>query len=128
MLDDRTATRADPSPYLGQFIWTHDSNRFGWRSLIGGEPGEVGVSPYAAPARAENLAGLPPTFIACGALDLFLEEDLEYARRLILAGVPTELHIYAGGPHAFNIVPDAEITMALERDSMRALRRALTAL
>ncbi|NML87634.1 alpha/beta hydrolase [Sphingobium sp. TB-6] len=126
MLDDRTATRDDPSPYLGQFIWTQDNNHFGWRSLIGGEPGGADVSPYAAPARAEDLSGLPPTFIACGALDLFLEEDLEYARRLILAGVSTELHIYPGGPHAFNLVPDADITMALDRDSMGALKRALT--
>ena len=125
MLDDRTGTRTDPSPYLGQFIWTPDSNRFGWRALIGGDPGGVGVSPYAAPARAKELAGLPPTFIACGALDLFAEEDLEYARRLILAGVPTELHIYPGGPHGFNAVPDAEITKALDRDSMGALKRAL---
>lgn len=126
MLDDRTATGDDPSPYLGQFIWTRDNNRFGWRSLIGGEPGEAGVSPYAAPARAEDLSGLPPTFIACGALDLFVEEDLDYARRLILAGVPTELHIYPGGPHAFNLVPGADITMALDRDSMSAWKRALT--
>ncbi|WP_411341227.1 alpha/beta hydrolase [Sphingopyxis sp. J-6] len=126
MLDDRTATRDDPSPFIGQFIWTEDNNRFGWRSLIGGEPGGADVSPYAAPARAEDLSSLPPTFIACGALDLFLEENLEYARRLILAGVSTELHIYPGGPHAFNLVPDADITIALDRDSMGALKRALT--
>ncbi|ARR55240.1 arylesterase [Rhizorhabdus wittichii DC-6] len=126
MLDDRTATRDDPSPYLGQFIWTQDNNRFGWRSLIGCEPGEAGVSPYAAPARAEDLSRLPPTFIACGALDLFLEENLEYARRLILAGVSTELHIYPGGPHAFNLVPDADISVALDRDCMAALKRAFT--
>lgn len=126
MLDDRTATRDDPSPYIGQFIWTQDNNRFGWHSLIGGEPGGEGVSPYAAPARAEDLSGLPPTFIACGALDLFVDENLEYARRLILAGVSTELHIYPGGPHAFNLVPDADIAMALDRDSMSALKRALT--
>ncbi len=125
MLDDRTVTHPDPSPYLGQFTWTPDDNRFGWTALLGREPGADGVSPYAAPARAESLVNLPPTFIVSGALDLFLEEDLEYARRLIRAGVPTELHVYPGAPHGFNLVADADISKAFERASMAALTRAL---
>jgi len=83
------------------------------------------VSPYAAAARAADLAGLPPTYIICGALDLFLEEDVEYARRLIRAGVPTELHIYPGAPHAFMMVETAGVTQAFARDSMAALSKAL---
>ena len=78
MLDERTVTRPDPSPYVGQFVWTPDSNRFGWASLLGGPPGAADVSPFAAPARATDLSGLPPTFMICGALDLFLEEVLDY--------------------------------------------------
>jgi acetyl esterase/lipase len=82
MLDDRTVTSADPHPYTGEFIWTAEANRFGWKSLLGQDPGGPDVSPYAAAARAEHMEGLPPTFISVGALDLFLEEDMEYARRL----------------------------------------------
>ncbi len=126
MLDDRTVTTADPHPYTGEFIWTHDDNRFGWTALLGQEPGGASVSPYAAAARAECVAGLPPTFISVGALDLFLDEDMEYARRLLRAGVPTELHIYPGAYHGFDLfVPEAQVTQAYERDVLGALRRAL---
>jgi acetyl esterase/lipase len=125
MLDDRTVTQADPSPYVGQFVWTRDSNRFGWTSLLGGPPGAPDISPFAAPARVEDLAGLPPTFIACGALDLFLEENLDYARRLIRAGVPTELHVYPGAPHGFMFIPDAAVTRTFARDSLAALAKAV---
>src|SRR4051794_28931239 len=48
MLDDRTVTTADPHPYTGEFLWTHDANRFGWTALLGQEPGGANVSPYAA--------------------------------------------------------------------------------
>jgi triacylglycerol lipase len=119
-------THPDPSPYLGQFVWTPESNRFGWTSLLGQAPGGPDVSPFAAPARATDLSGLPPTFMICGALDLFLEEDLDYARRLIRAGVPTELHVYPGAPHAFMFVPDAAVSKTFARDSMDALKRAVT--
>jgi len=82
MLDDRTSAglSLDPYPYAGEFIWTHHNNRYGWRSLLGAEPGSEGVSPYAAPARAKSLVGLPPTFLFTGALDLFIEEDMDFAR------------------------------------------------
>jgi len=125
MLDDRTVVHPEPSPFFGQFIWTPEANRFGWTSLLGGEPGGPDISPFAAPARARDLGGLPPTFMICGALDLFLEEDLDYARRLMRAGVPTELHIYPGAPHGFMFVPDAELTRTYVRDSMAAWARAL---
>jgi acetyl esterase/lipase len=125
MLDDRTVTHPDPSPFLGQFVWNKDANRFGWTSLLGGPPGAPDVSPFAAPARATDLSGLPPTFMICGALDLFLEEDLDYARRLIRAGVPTELHVYPGAPHGFMFMPEAQITKTYARDSMAALALAV---
>lgn len=125
MLDDRTVTVADPHPYTGEFIWTHDANRFGWTSYLGQEPGSTAVSPYAAPARAERLAGLPPTYLCVGALDLFLEEDLEYARRLLRAAVPTELHVYPGAYHGFNMAADAQVSQSYTRDYLNALRRAL---
>lgn len=125
MIDDRTVSTSDPHPYTGEFLWTHDANRFGWAALLGQEPGSAGVSPYAAAARAEDLAGLPATFISVGALDLFLEEDVEYARRLMRAGVPTELHVYPGAYHGFNMAADAYVSRAYTRDFMGALGRAL---
>ena len=126
MIDDRTCKHPDPHPYVGEFIWTPHNNHFGWSSLLGVEPGGEGISPYAAAARAEDLTGLPPTFISTGSLDLFLEEDLEYARRLMRSGVPMEFHIYPGGFHAFNVSPTAEIALASRRDSKAALARALS--
>lgn len=125
MLDDRTVTLTPPHPYTGQFVWTRASNRFGWSALLGQEPGGEGIAPYAAAARAASLERLPPAFIAVGALDIFLEEDVEYARRLIRAGVPTELHVYPGVYHGFQMVPSAHVTRALARDQVSAIRRAL---
>jgi triacylglycerol lipase len=127
MLDDRTVTHPDPSPYLGQFVWNQAANRFGWASLLGQEPGGPDISPFAAPARATDLTGLPPTFMICGALDLFLEEDLDYCRRLIRAGVPTEMHVYPGAPHGFMMVPGTDLSKTFGRDSIDALRRAVGA-
>ncbi|HTI14508.1 MAG TPA: alpha/beta hydrolase [Dictyobacter sp.] len=124
MLDDRTCTLTKPHPYTGEFIWTPETNRFGWTSLLGLEPGSPDVSPYAAAARAEHLEGLPATFIYVGALDLFLEEDLEYARRLMQAGVPTELHVYPGAYHGFSMVANAQVTQTAMRDLLAALKRA----
>ena len=125
MLDDRTVTRneEDPHPFAGEYLWHQANNRFGWSALLGQPPGSPDVSPYASPARAEDLAGLPPTFISTGALDLFVEEDMEYARRLIRAGVPTELHVYAGAPHGFSALPGARVGQAHGRDMDGALRR-----
>ena len=128
MLDDRTVTREDPHPFAGEFVWNPQSNRFGWHSLLGQEPGSHGISPYAAPARATAVAGLPPTFISVGALDLFLEEDIDYAQQLLRAGVPTELHVYPGAYHGFDLAFDADVTKRFRRDSVQALKRALAPL
>jgi len=125
MLDDRVGTTSEPHPYAGEFIWTAESNRFGWECLLGSAPGGTDVSCYAAAARAKDLAGSPPTFIAVGALDLFVEENVEYATRLIRAGVPTELHVYPGAYHAMNfLAADARVTKSLERDNRNAMQRA----
>jgi acetyl esterase/lipase len=125
MLDDRTCVATDPSPTAGEFIWPPHNNAFGWSALLGHAPGVPDVSPYAAPARATDLAGLPPTFIATGALDLFVEEDLDYARRLIRAGVAVELHVYPGGFHGFDFDPIARVAARARRDSQDALTRVL---
>jgi triacylglycerol lipase len=124
MIDDRTCGR-DLNPHSGEFIWNRTSNRFGWSALLGHEPGGEGVSPYAAPARAENLAGLPPTFIGTAALDLFVDENLDYAQRLIHAGVPTELHVWPGAFHGFDILTGAAVADAARSASTAALGRFL---
>jgi acetyl esterase/lipase len=98
MLDDRMLTR---SARAGAPLWGPETNRFGWRSYLGAR-GNGDVPGYAAPARAADLAGLPPAFITVGNLDGLMDEDIDYARRLIMAGVPTDLHVFAGGPHAFD--------------------------
>ena len=122
MIDDRTCTR-DGHGCTGEFIWTPHNNRFGWSSLLGHEPGGDGVSPYAAAARAEDLSGLPPTYISVGALDLFLEEDLEFARRLLAAGVPTELHVYPGAFHGFELRGEAAVAKQANATRLAALQR-----
>jgi acetyl esterase/lipase len=125
MLDDRTVITNSPHPFVGEFIWNPDANYYGWKALLGQEPGSDGVSPYAAAARAESLAGLPPTFINVGALDLFLEEDIEYARRLMREGIATELHVYPSAFHGFNMAAGATLAQMFTRDCNDALRRAL---
>lgn len=125
MLDDRTAAVSYTHPYAGEFVWTPELNRYGWTALLGHEPGLATTSPYAAAARATDLSGLPPAFISVGTLDLFIEEDMEYARRLIRAGVPTELHVFPGAFHAFDMVPNARSSIVARNRSRSALRGAL---
>jgi acetyl esterase/lipase len=93
MLDDRTCTREEPHPYAGEFIWTAANNTYAWGAWLGQLPGTDSVDLCAAPGRAHDLHGLPSTFIATGALDLFLDETLAFAQRLRQAGVPTEFHV-----------------------------------
>jgi acetyl esterase/lipase len=117
-LDDRTASHPDPHPYIGEFGWTRERSHFAWKALLGHEPGGPGVSPYAAPARAERLEGLPPSFIGIGALDLSLEQNLEYARRLTRAGVPVELHVYPGAYHGSDMMTEARLSKMHARDQL----------
>jgi acetyl esterase/lipase len=125
MIDDRTCIRDEPHPYTGEFVWTRSSNRFGWTALLGQEPGGPDVPPYAAAARVENLSGLPPAFISVGALDLFLDENVDYALRLTRAGVPAELHVYPGAYHGFQAAVTSRVVLDADRDALAALRRAL---
>jgi len=105
MLDDRTGSTRTPAPQVGAYIWRPVDNRFGWTSLLGKPAGSAEVPYGAVPARVENLKGLPPTFIGVGSIDLFVDESMEYARRLTAASVPVELHVYPGCFHAFDILP-----------------------
>ena len=112
MLDHRTGGDACPwrNPTTGEFIWTRTSNRFGWHALQGDYKADDDRRGWFSPSLAEDLSGLPPAYIGTGSLDLFFDENLDYARRLTAAGVPVELHSYAGAIHAFNAIPDAALT------------------
>jgi acetyl esterase/lipase len=120
MLDDRAQT---PDPALEPFLtWTYDDNVTGWAALLGASAGGEAVSPYAAPARATDLAGLPAAYIDVGDLDIFRDEDLTYARRLSDAGVPTELHLHPGCPHAFEaLARGADVSRRAIADRLRRL-------
>lgn len=125
MLDDRTGSSRPVSPHIGSFVWTAESNAFGWTSLLGVPAGSPSVPAGSVPARVKNLAGLPPAFIAVGSIDLFVDEDVDYARRLMDAGVPTELHVLAGAYHGFfALVPNAAVTARFTEYWTTALRRA----
>ncbi len=125
MLDDHTGTTRQLPAQLGAFLWTPALNRFGWQSLLGQTPGGESALAGAVPARVENLAGLPPAWIGVGAIDLFVDEDIEYGRRLVLAGVPTELLVVPGAYHGFDaVVPDAAVSRAFNLARANALARA----
>jgi acetyl esterase/lipase len=125
MLDDRTCVDPELSPFIGEFTWSRQSNDYGWAARLGVAPGSDGVSPYAAPGRMEDLSGLPPTYINCGALDLFVEESLDFAKRLVRGGVPVELHIYPGAPHGAPLGTSGTFRQTYERDELAAWRKAL---
>ncbi|MEI4277982.1 alpha/beta hydrolase [Klenkia terrae] len=122
MLDDRTTTRTDLDTSAVR-IWTPGSNRFGWSAYLGGR---TEVPATAAPARAQDLAGLPPTWIGVGTDDLFHDEDVTHARRLREAGVDVELVEVPGAYHGFDAVQrSAPVSRDFTTAQVQALRRAL---
>ena len=121
MLDDRN-TAPDPAlvPFAG---WTYDDNYTGWHALLGETIGAPGVPATAAPARAEDLSGLPATYIEVGELDIFRDESIEYARRIAAAGTSVELHVHPGCPHGFDrLDPTADVVRRSRADRLRVLR------
>jgi acetyl esterase/lipase len=117
MIDDRQITASSRRDVP---VWGPAANKFGWQSYLGSAYGSDAISPYAAPARAADLAGLPPAFVIVGSLDGFLDEDIDYARRLLAAGVPAELYVIAGAPHGFDsMMPGTGVTQRA-RQAMEA--------
>lgn len=122
MLDDRTVDH-EVRPYD---TWSSVSNRTGWTALLGDARGGPDVPPYAAPARATDLSGLPPAFIDVGTADIFLAEDVAFAQRLWAAGSLADLHVWAGGYHGFDAsVPDAAVSRSARAARIDWLRRLL---
>ena len=122
MIDDRNVTVSSQEvTNLG--IWDRSSNLEAWKWYLGGKEADA----YAAPARAVNLKGLPPTFMDVGEADLFRDEDIEFAARLIKAGVTTEFHLYPGAFHASELFsPNAKLSKRIWEARYSALSRALT--
>jgi len=124
-LDDRTGSTRPAPPAVGHFMWNASANRLAWSSLLGVPAGSSRVPAAAVPARVASVAGLPPAWIGVGALDLFVEEDMEYARRLVHAGVATELLVVRGAFHGFDlVVPDSEASKQFSASWKTALRKA----
>ena len=97
MLDDRNT---EPDPYIAPTAtWSYDMNYTGWHALLGDAAGTDGVSPVAAPARLKDFSGLAPAYIEVGSLDVFRDESIDYAQRLLKAGVDAELRVHLGSPH-----------------------------
>ena len=121
MLDDRMDT---PSSQLdGLPLWSRESNAFGWRAYLGDRYGTNQVPPDAAPARAAELARLPTTFISVGTADCLRDEAIDFASRLCRADVSTELHVYAGAVHGFDMFADCAVARCAARDSADWLAR-----
>jgi acetyl esterase len=128
MLDHRTGGPDCQwcNPLTGEFVWTRAHNRFGWDALQGDYALDDERIGWFSPARATDLSGLPPAWIGVGGLDLFVDENFDYAHRLIASGVSTEFHCYAGAPHGFNILAATQVSQALNRDLITATRRLLS--
>ena len=125
MLDDRTVLRTDHGG-RGAFVWSPASNRYGWTAYLGAPPTAGSAPEYAAPARRADLRGLPPAWVGVGDLDLFHEEDVDYARRLEAAGVACRLDVVPGMYHAADrFRPDHPSMSGFTRGMVDALRDAL---
>mgnify|MGYP001361249336 CR=1 FL=1 len=122
MLDNLTGTEAAPGdPLVGEFVWTRQSNAFGWSCYLGDHPPQA---PFV-PSRVASVAGLPPTWMFTVSLDLFRDENIEYARRLLAAGVQTELVVMPGACHAFQALPGTSLGKRYIADHLQALGKAL---
>lgn len=125
MLDDRNDT-GSALQFEGVGVWDRVSNRTGWDALLGDRRGTADVSPYAAPARAQDLSGLPPAYLDVASTETFRDEDVAYATALWRAGVQAELHVWPGGFHGFDgFVPDADLSRRARAARVAWLQRLL---
>lgn len=124
MLDHRTGAPESPilNETLGIIGWGREANQFCWACLHGEQTLSTRDQPLFSPALATDLARLPPSFVCVGALDLFLEEGVEFSMKLSKAGVPVELHVYPGVPHLFDFHP-GQVTEQCKLDVRRALAK-----
>jgi acetyl esterase/lipase len=125
MLDDRNDTPS-ARQMAGLGIWDRAMNETGWTALLGAARGGPDVSPYAAPARATDVSGLPPAFIDVGSAETFRDEAVTYASRIWQAGGVAELHVWPGGFHGFaGRVPQAAVSRDAAAAPLKWLHRVL---
>jgi len=110
----------------GLGVWDRTANHAGWTALLGEARGGPDVSPYAAPARATDLSGLPPAFIDVGSAETFRDEDVAYASRIWQAGGVAELHVWPGGFHGFAMMSQAAVSQDAMAAQVNWLRRLLS--
>ena len=125
MLDDRTVLRTEIDD-SNNVTWSHNNNRFGWKSYLGKDGGAEGVPNYSVPARRADLSGLPPAWIGVGTLDIFHDEDAAYAQKLQESGVECELVIVPGTFHGFDrFDPLLPIIHNFHKSQITALKKYL---
>ncbi|MEM7298813.1 MAG: alpha/beta hydrolase [Bacteroidota bacterium] len=123
---DNLNTMPLPEDEEDTYVWTKANNISGWKYYLGQPPQTEDLPVYASAARMDNLEGLPPAMIIIGDIDLFSGENIEYARRLNEAGVSTELHVYPGGIHGFELLtPDSKIGQNFISSVYSGLRNAI---
>tara|TARA_B100001057_G_scaffold472485_1_gene535853 strand:+ start:110 stop:1060 length:951 start_codon:yes stop_codon:yes gene_type:complete len=122
MLDDRTGGEERPGdPLVGEFVWTRQLNQFGWSRYLG----EAKRAAPQVPGRLDSFAGLPATWMFTASLDLFRDENIEYAQKLMAAGVSCELSVYPGACHAFQRIEHASLSKRYRAEFLESLRRGL---
>lgn len=127
MLDDRTGSSRKVPPHIAPVGWSAEANRYGWSAFLGKPAGSKNVPADAAPARFADVAGFPPTFIGAGGLDLFVDENVTFGRRLLEAGVPTHICVVPGAFHGFDVVvPNARISQEFTQAWKASLRAAFS--
>ncbi|GHC83487.1 alpha/beta hydrolase [Streptomyces flavofungini] len=125
MLDDRGSTFSSHQ-MSGLGLWDLTSHATAWKAHLGDRHGAADLPPYAAPARATDLSGLPPAYIDVGSAEMFRDEDVAYANALWQAGGQAELHVWPGAYHGFDgMVPRAALTLDAREARTRWLRRLL---
>lgn len=124
MLDDRNNSDSGLQ-MAGVGAWDRTANETAWNLYLGDLPRDA-VPIYASPARADDLSGLPPTFIDVGSAETFRDEDIAYASKIWACGGDAELHVWPGGTHSFDLlVPDAPISHEAREARSRWLARLL---
>jgi acetyl esterase len=121
-LDDRLET-VSMQTFVDTPMWNRPNAVISWQFYLGDDRSTV--SPYAAPARATDLSGLPPTYISTMEFDPLRDEGLIYGLRLLQAGVTVELHQYPGTFHGSALVFTAATSVRQSAETVAVMRRAL---
>jgi acetyl esterase/lipase len=124
-LDDRLETPSMRA-FVDTPLWNRPNAVWSWKHYLGPDH-EGEVSPYAAPSRAKDLANLPPAYVSTMEFDPLRDEGIEYAMRLMQAGVSVELHSYPGTFHGSSLLGGAEVSRRNAEEVIGALRRGLGA-